>query len=207
MRILNHGADTKFGGETKDLLFEAKRLHDFRNNYTNRRPAGLNDLEAMKSMNKFPAFLLHGTQDAWDESVRGVLRSWAGCLPSTRFWGWKEVHLGRFDDGLAVLVWLTDLLPGTKFIYLRRDRSEVIRSMKERPGWWKATHGEGLGLEKTVARQEENLGKFAAEHPDSVWCVDYEYLSDETFFVDLELNTGISVREEDWKREIDLRLR
>jgi hypothetical protein len=79
--------------------------------------------------------------------------------------------------------------------------------MKERPGWWKATHGEGIGLERTVARQEENLNKFAAAHPESVWCTDYANLTVDGFFVDLEINTGIEVREEDWLSEINLRLR
>jgi Sulfotransferase family len=201
MRILDRGKDTVFGGETRDLLLRVHAMHAFREEFKLRCPISITPLKETKEKKLFQAFLLRGESEAWDESIRGVLKAWAGCQPTTRFWGWKEVHIGRYDEGIRALEWLMQLLPSIKFIYLQRDQNEVLRSMNERPKWWKDTHGEGAAMVKLVGQQRDKLHEFSAAHPEHVWTVDYEQLTDITFCPELEMNTGICVSEEDWQKE------
>jgi Sulfotransferase family len=207
MRLLNRVPYTMFGGETKSLFFELKRLYDFRENFVAGYPLAVRGLEVMKSEQKFPPHLLQGTEEQWRDVMRSVLQAWAGVKPDTRFWGWKEVHLCRYDAGVEIMSWVAELVPDAKFIWLMRDPQEVVESMQRSPNWWRQHFGKPHNFWSSIRAQRENLRKFQELYPDRVWMLDYADLT-RPHFCDLLLeNMGMILDPESWQEEINLVLR
>lgn len=185
MRMLDKSSGVRCGGEMKNLLWDLKKIHGRRSEHFGRTPESFRPLSELEAEKSFPSHLCHSSAEGWDSGIINLLKRWNGAW-GERFWGMKDVHVGKrgLECAFPLWTWLLETMPTAKLIFLTRDFSETLASMASLESFFIPSYGScSADLEKRLMRQREAFQAFGDFYQDS--CIrldsedvlDYELLS------------------------------
>jgi hypothetical protein len=167
--ILDARDEIRMNGERRDFLWNLHDLHGNREELMRNSPKAFDDWQQQREDGHCPSHINHSTDESWNGMVRSVLKAWINPPEDAKWWGMKDVHIGKacVQYAFALFSWIMEVMPDARMIFLTRDIDSIETSMGYHPEWW-VSYGKCPGAwRRNAAKQHSAFEEFNALNPDT----------------------------------------